>query len=277
MISFLTEKLRLEEATNPVSYESSRPACCEAEAVQRILCLAEAAGNAPVYIAHVSTRRGLQAIADARKRGLTVYAEVCPQHLILDNSCYRKSELEGFKYIMAPPARTRDDVDALWEGLESGAIDVIASDHCSFNLADKLIHGLRDFSECPGGIPGVETRLPLVFSQGVLKGRISIKRFVELVSTSPAKIMGLYPRKGSLKTGSDADIVILDPHQEKIIEPDNLRQNADYSPYEGMKVSGWPIGTLVRGRVVMHEGHLRAEKGWGEYIPRNPGGEKTPV
>jgi dihydropyrimidinase len=270
IINFLTEKLRAEHALSPIFYDFSRPDCCEVEAIQRILYLSEAAGNVPVYIAHVSTRRGLRVIAEARNRGMTVYTEVCPQHLLLDNSCYRTTDNQGLKYIMAPPARTKEDIEALWEGLENGLIDVIASDHCSFNLADKVLLGLKNFSKCPGGIPGVETRLPLIFCQGVLTGKISLTRFVDLVSTTPAKIMGLFPRKGSLAVGADADIVVFDPRQEKIINPSNLQQNADYSPYEGINVRGWPVTTLVRGHLVMHQERLVGEKGFGEYIYRYP-------
>jgi len=210
----------------------------------------------------------LQTIEEARARALTVYAEVCPQHLLLDDACYLEPELGGLKYIMAPPARKKEDCAALWNGLATGSIDVVATDHCSFNFADKLALGKEDFSKCPGGIPGVETRLPLIFSEGVLKNRLSLNRFVDVVSTAPARIMGLYPRKGTLAPGSDADVVILDPEHEKILSPGNLYHNADYSPYEGMRVRGWPLFTLVRGRVVMQRNQLLAEKGWGEYVPR---------
>jgi len=211
---------------------------------------------------------GLQAIEEGRRRGLTVFAEVCPQHLILDDSCYLEPEHGGLKYIMAPPARKKTDCAALWDGLTTGAIDVVATDHCSFNFADKLALGKDDYRKCPGGIPGVETRLPLLFSEGVLRGRLTLERFVDVVSTAPAKIMGLYPRKGTLAPGSDGDVVILDPALEKTITPGNLAQNADYSPFEGMRVRGWPAVTLVRGRIVMERGRLLAEKGWGEYVER---------
>jgi dihydropyrimidinase len=268
IISFLCHKFRAEGKRSPVYHALSRPDYCEAEAIRRVLYLAEAVGGAPVYIVHLSTALGLQAIEEARSRGLTVYAEVCPQHLLLDDSCYLEPEHGGLKYIMAPPARKKDDCATLWQGLATGAIDVVATDHCSFTFADKLALGKDDFSKCPGGIPGVETRLPLMFSEGVLKGRLSLNRFVEVVSTAPAKIMGLYPRKGNLAPGSDADVVILNKDGEKVITPENLAQNADYSPYEGMRVCGWPILTMVRGRVVMQQGRLLAEKGWGQYVER---------
>ena len=268
IVRFLRDKLRAEGRCAPIYHALSRPDYCEAEAIQRILHLAQAAGATEVYIVHLSTALGLQAIEEARGRGLTVYAEVCPQHLLLDDSCYLEPEHGGLKYIMAPPARKKEDCAALWHGLETGSIDVVATDHCSFNFADKLARGKEDFSKCPGGIPGVETRLPLLFSEGVLKGRLSLNRFVNVVSTAPARIMGLHPRKGTLAPGSDADVVILDPEHEKTLSPATLHHNADYSPYEGMRVRGWPMATLVRGRVVMRQGQLLAEKGWGEYVPR---------
>jgi dihydropyrimidinase len=268
IIAFLSDGFRAEGRLTPVYHALSRPDYSEAEAIQRILYLAEAAGNVPVYIVHLSTALGLQAIEKARQRGLTVYAEVCPQHLLLDDSCYLEPDHGGLKYIMAPPARKKENCAALWRGLGTGAIDVVATDHCSFMLADKVALGKDDFSKCPGGIPGVETRLPLIYSEGVLTKRLSLNRFVEVVSTAPAKTMGLYPRKGTLAPGSDADVVIFDPYHEKTITPANLFHNADYSPYDGMIVRGWPKVTLVRGRIVMEENRLVVEKGWGQHIAR---------
>ena len=280
IIGFLQDQFRAEGKHAPLYHALSRPDYCEAEAIRRILYLAEAAGGAPVYVVHLSTALGLQAIEEGRRRGLTVYAEVCPQHLLLDDSCYLEPEHGGLKYIMAPPARKRTDCDALWDGLSTGAIDVVATDHCSFNFADKLALGRDDYRKCPGGIPGVETRLPLMFSEGVLRGRLTLDRFVDVVSTAPAKIMGLYPRKGTLAPGSDGDVVILDPGLEKTLTPGNLAQNADYSPFEGVRVRGWPAVTLVRGRIVMQGGRLLAEKGWGEYVgrtgmPERPAGKEV--
>jgi len=268
IISFLKERLLAEGKRTPIYHALSRPDYCEAEAIQRILSLAEAAGGAPVYIAHLSTALGLQAIEEGRRRGLQAYAEVCPQHLILDDSCYLEPGYGGLKYIMAPPARKREDCAALWRGLAEGSIDVVATDHCSFNLAEKVALGKDDFTKSPSGIPGVETRLPLMFSEGFRRDRLSINRFVEVTAAAPARLMGLYPRKGALAPGSDGDVVLLDPDLEKTITPAHLFQNADYSPYEGMRVRGWPTLTLVRGRVVMVRGQLVAQKGWGQYIPR---------
>jgi dihydropyrimidinase len=268
IIDFLTRKNRDENKLAPKYHALSRPDYCEEEAVCRIISMAEAAGDVPVYIVHLSTAAGLKVIEAAQDKGLPVYTEVCPQHLLLEDSCYEEPDNKGLQYIMAPPARKAADNAALWQGLAKGSIEVVATDHCSFNFADKLERGKNDFSRAPGGIPGVETRLPLMFSEGVLKNRISLNRFVEVVSTAPARLMGLFPRKGNLTPGSDGDVVVFDPNLEKIITPNILRQNADYSPFEGRVVRGWPTTTIVRGRVVVQEGQLMVEKGWGQYIGR---------
>ena len=274
VIEFLRNKFRSEGKFAPFYHPLSRPDTCEADAIRRVLQLARAAGDVPVYIVHLSTALGLEAIESARLRGQPVHAEVCPQHLLLDDSCYREPGDNGLKYIMAPPARKQNDREALWRGLQRCAVDVVATDHCAFNFADKLALGKPDFSKCPGGIPGVETRLPLMHAEGVLKGRLSLNRFVDVVATAPAKIMGLYPQKGSLYPGADADVVIFDPALEKVVTPANLFHNADYSPYEGRRVRGWPILTMVRGRTVMAHNELLVEKGWGEYVNRQKGDTK---
>lgn len=268
IIEHLCRRFKAEGKTAPHYHPLSRPDYCEAEAVNRLISLARAAGEVPIYIVHLSTDAGLRHIVTAREMGLPVYAEVCPQHLLLHDACYRQPQHRGLQYIMAPPARSAEDGAALWRGLVQGSIDVVATDHCSFSFADKLARGKDDFSRCPGGIPGVETRLPLLFSEGVLQNRLSLNRFVEVLCTAPARLMGLFPRKGSLIPGADADVVVLDPNAEKQITPENLRQNADYSPYQGWRVRGWPRLTLVRGRVVVDQGRLLVDKGWGQYIGR---------
>jgi dihydropyrimidinase len=272
IIEYLLSKFRAEKKTAAKYHPLSRPAYCEAEAICRIISLAEAAGNVPVYIVHLSTAAGLAAIEAAQERGLPVYTEVCPQYLLLDDSCYEEPEQRGLQYIMAPPVRKVRDTEALWQGLAKGSVDVVATDHCSFTFAEKFAQGKDDFSKAPGGIPGVETRLPLLFSEGVLRNRISLNRFVEVISTAPAKLMGLFPRKGNLAPGADGDIVLFDPNLEKVITPNILRQNADYSPFAGRTVRGWPTTTIVRGRVVVHQGQLLVEEGWGEYISRRKAG-----
>ncbi len=272
IIEFLSQKFKALSKTAAKYHPLSRPDYCEAEAIYRIISFAEAAGNVPVYIVHLSTAAGLEVIESAQKRGQPVYTEVCPQHLLLDDTCYEEPDHRGLQYIMAPPTRKAADTDALWQGLAHGSIDIVATDHCSFTFAEKLAHGKDDFSKAPGGIPGVETRLPLLFSEGVLKKRISLNRFVEVVSTAPAKLMGLFPRKGNLAPGADGDVIIFDPDLEKTLTPNVLRQNADYSPFEGRKVRGWPTTTIVRGRVVVQKGQLLVEEGWGQYMSRRKAG-----
>lgn len=268
IIDYHIRRFKTEDKRAPKYHPLSRPEYCEAEAIYRIISLAEAVGKAPIYIVHLSTKAGLQVIEAAQDRGLPVYAEVCPQHLLLEDSCYLEPNGKGLQYIMAPPARKAEDTAALWHGLARGSIDVVATDHCSFSFADKMAKGRDDFSRCPGGIPGVETRLPLLFSEGVLQDRISLNRFVEVISSAPAQLMGLFPRKGHLAPGADADVIVFDPNEEKTITPKNLRQNADYSPFEGRHVRGWPVVTIVRGRVVVQQGQLLVKKGWGQYINR---------
>ncbi len=270
IIDFLNNRLSKKNLKDPYSHALTRPGCSEAEAIYRLISMSEALGGVPIYIVHLSTAAGLAAIEAARARGFEVYAEVCPQHLLLTDSCYHEPNNKGLKYMMAPPPRKKEDVEALWQGLARGTIDVVATDHCSFNFSDKLALGKDNFRLAPGGIPGVETRLPLLFSEGVLKKKISINRFVEVVSTAPAKLMGLFPQKGHLTPGADGDVIVFDPHLEnnKIITPKNLRQNADYSPYEGRAVRGWPTTTVVRGQLVVHENQLLVEKGWGQYVNR---------
>lgn len=268
IIDFLRGRLTGDAIKTPYSHALTRPGCSESEAIYRLISLSEALGGVPIYIVHLSTAAGLAAIEAARSRGLPVYAEVCPQHLLLTDSCYHEPNNQGLRYIMAPPPRKKEDLAALWQGLACGTIDVVATDHCSFNFSTKLTTGRDDIRCAPGGIPGVETRLPLLFSEGVLTKKISLPRFVEVTATAPARLMGLFPRKGHLNPGGDGDVVIFDPDLEKIITPNILRQNADYSPYEGKTVRGWPITTIIRGRLVVHENRLLVDKGWGQYIKR---------
>jgi dihydropyrimidinase len=256
--------------TAAIYHAESRPDFCEAEAISRVLDLALTAGQTPVYIVHLSTALGLERIKQARKNGQVVLAETCPQYLLLDASCYAQADFAGLKYVMAPPLRTPADQTSLWRALRDGDIDTVATDHCPFDFTLKLKLGKEDFSRCPGGIAGVETRVALMFSEGVGKNRINLNRFVEVVSTAPAKIMGLYPQKGELRPGADADIVILDPNRQVTISHSRLHHNVDYTPFEGRKVNGWPVLTLVRGRVVVKDNMFVGEKGFGQFIKRKP-------
>jgi len=266
----LREEFARDGKLAPIYHALSRPDTAEAEAIEGVLELARECGDVPVYIVHLSTAKGLAVIEKARAEGQKVLAETCPQYLLLDRSCYEQADHEGLKYIMAPPLRGKEDQEALWRGLAGGSIAVVATDHCSFSFADKLKYGRDDFRQCPGGCPGVETRLPLLYSEGVAKGRFGIERFVELVAANPARIMGLYPRKGCLQPGADADIVLWDPNLVKIVTRTTLHQRCDYTPFAGMQVAGWPVLTMVRGRVVIKGDEFLGEKGFGKFLERTP-------
>ncbi|MEJ2642682.1 MAG: dihydropyrimidinase [Desulfosarcinaceae bacterium] len=270
IIRFLQEGFFAAGKTEPIYHALSRPDLCEAEAVHRIVQLAAVADDAPLYVVHLSTAEGMAHVRAAQALGQRVFAETCPQYLLLDEERYLENEGGGFKYIMAPPARPRENQVFLWEGLQSGVIQVVATDHCPFDLALKQRLGADDFRLTPGGLPGVETRLPLLYSEGVVPGRLSLEKFVAVMATNPAKLMGLYPRKGTLAPGSDADLVIFDPDRRVTIRNKQLHQRVDYTPYEGWTVTGWPETTLVRGRVVVDRGRLLATRGYGRYIPRLP-------
>lgn len=263
IIGKLQEKYADEGSLTPIYHAKSRPDYSESEAIHEILTIA---GDRPVYIVHLSTKKGLQLIRKARENGQNVYCETCPQYLTMTEDKY--NEPDGLKYIMAPPLRKQEDVDALWEGLADGTIDVVATDHCSFSYADKIMFGQGDFRKVPGGAPGVETRIPLLFSEGVLAKRISLERFCELIAEKPAKLMGLFPKKGIIEIGSDADFCILDSRENKSVTIEKLHQKCDYTPYEGMNVTGWPVTTVSRGEVIVNNGQFTGNIGRGHFIAR---------
>ncbi|MFK5926563.1 MAG: dihydropyrimidinase [Desulfuromusa sp.] len=267
-IKRLREKYGQEGKLTAIYHAKSRPDYAESDAIRRILEIAARCGNVPVYIVHLSTAKGLEEIKKARQKGQQVFAETCPQYLLLNQSCYEQEGGEGLKYIMAPPLRTAEDQEALWQGVIDGSIDVIATDHCSFSFADKVKYGKDDFRQCPGGCPGVETRLPIIYSAAVDKGLFSINRFVALVATNPAKIMGLYPRKGALQVGADADLILWNPNLEKTVSVETLHQKCDYTPFAGMTTKGWPVLTMVRGEVIVNNGIFSGGKGSGCFIKR---------
>ncbi len=267
MIKFLTQRLLAENKTDPIYHAYSRPNCCEEEAVGRA-CLITQLINGRLYIVHLSTAEGLARIEEAQARGVRVYAETCPQYLLLDESLYNEPDFGGAKYVMSPPLRKEKDRAALWDGIRRGTIQLIGSDHCPFFFETQKTMGKDDFTKIPNGAPGVETTLPLLYSEGVVKGRITVNKLVEVFSTNPAKVYGLYPRKGTISVGSDADIVILDPEKEVTLSVDVLHQNVDYTPYEGFRVKGYPVTTLVRGKVICSDGEFLGEKGYGKFLPR---------
>ena len=267
IVTALTERLRQGDSSDPALHPQSRPDYAEAEAIYRLIRLARAAGEVPIYIVHLSTAAGLDIIREARDQGSVVYAETCPQYLCLTETCYQRPD--GLACIMAPPLRREKDCAALWQGLADGAIDVVATDHCSFSLARKQALGSEDIFRTPGGIPGVETRLPILYSEGVARGRISLQRFVELVAANPARIMGLSPAKGEIAVGADADLTILDPDKRLTLDCGTLHQQVDYTPFAGLAVQGWPETVLIRGQVVVEAGRLRAAPGSGGFVARH--------
>ncbi|MEG0773941.1 dihydropyrimidinase [Clostridium sp.] len=270
IINYLRSYYSSKGLYQPIYHAKSRPVEAEGEAVNRIINIAAMAKDAPLYIVHLSTKLGLQYIKTAKERGQkNIFAETCPQYLILDEEEYNLPNNEGLKFIMSPPLRQSYNKEALWNGIKDGHIQVVATDHCPFNFKKEKQMGIEDFTKCPNGAPGVETRMALLFSEGVSKNRISINKFVEITCTNPAKIFGLYPKKGTIAVGSDADIVILDPHKEFIITKSMLHENVDYTPYEGIKVIGYPELTMVRGAIVAKNNEFVGKKGLGKFIKRS--------
>ena len=252
----------------PAQHAATRPEAVEAEAVYRAICLTEISGCS-LYIVHVSTERALNLIREAQRRGLPVTAETCPQYLLLDESYYEKADFEAAKYVMSPPLRNRNNQAALWQGLADGTICCVGSDHCSFNFHGQKELGREDFSCIPNGAPGVENRLGLLYTFGVEAQRLSLRQFVQATSAGAAKLFGLYPRKGLLGIGSDADIVVWDPAQRSTIHAETQTQNVDYNAYEGFAQAGAVRHIFLRGNHEVKDGRLQAGL-LGEYLPRKP-------
>lgn len=271
VIRYLVRKHEDRKEIAPKFHSTSRPVAAEREATHRALSLAEVV-DVPLMIVHVSNRAAIEEIERARRRGLKIAGETCPQYLVLTADNLDLSGLEGAKFVCSPPPRDIESQEACWEGLKQNIFDVFSSDHCPFRFDDpegKTSEAARkSFRWIPNGIPGVETRLPILFSEGVVKGRIDLNRFVALTSTNHAKMYGLYPRKGTLSVGSDADIVIWDPSAKGQIQNRLLHHGADYSPYEGMEVTGAPKTVLLNGEVAIRDGKLMATKGSGRYLRR---------
>jgi dihydropyrimidinase len=254
--------------TGPKHHMLTRPTTAEAEATNRAIRLAEMAG-APVYFVHLSCADALDVVRSARDRGLPVHAETCPHYLFLTNKEYDRPGFEGAKYVMTPPLRQQHDQDALWQGLAGNDLQVISTDHCPFCFKGQKELGKDDFSLIPNGAPGVESRLSMVYDGGVRGGRLSLNRFVDLVSTAPARMMGLYPRKGTIAVGSDADLVIFDPNATLTISAATHHSKMDYSLYEGMEVTGVPTTVLVRGEPVLVDRQFVGTPGSGRFLKRD--------
>ncbi len=233
---------------------------------QRAIALAMLA-EAPLYVVHVSCAYSLHAVAAARAKGLAVWGETCPQYLYLDDGCYAAPGFEGAKFVCTPPLRSDADTEALWVGLQRHELQVVSTDHAPFNYHGQKELGLNDFTRIPNGLPGVEHRVILLYD-GVRNGKLDIQHFVDLVSTAPAKLFGLFPRKGTIAPGSDADLLIFDPERTSTISAATQHQRVDYTPYEGRRLQGMPDTVLLRGRVIVRDGEYVGGKGGGQYLAR---------
>ena len=280
-IEWMTEQLLLAGKTAPKYHAASRPPLVEREATHRAISLAEFV-DVPILIVHVSSAEAIEQIAIARQRGLRIYGETCPQYLYLTAEDLEiGDDFEGAKCVCSPPPRDKANQEKVWHAIANGTFDVVSSDHAPYSFdgpGGKKVGGTdAPFNKIPNGVPGVATRLPLLFSGGVSQGRISLSRFVALASTNAAKLYGLYPRKGTIAVGSDADIAIWDPARRVTITNDLLLHNVDYTPYEGIEVTGWPETVISRGEVVVEAGEITGEEGRGQYLscskpdPARPG------
>jgi dihydropyrimidinase len=273
-IRFLTDRLERAGQTAPYFHGKSRPIAVEREATHRAISLAELI-DVPIVIVHVSNREAMEEIRRAQTRGLKIRGETCPQYLVLTEDDMQGLNMEGAKYVCSPPPRDHASQLACWEGLQTGVFSLFSSDHCPFRYdeAGKLTpKGRTSFRWVPNGIPGVETRLPILFSEGVTRGRITLNQFVAFTATNHAKTYGL-KNKGSIAVGYDADIALWDPNKTATLSQAGLHHGADYTPYEGMEITGWPVATMLRGRFVVRDGELVGAKGQGRYVSRGkPGG-----
>lgn len=267
IIQATAARLKEQGVTGPEGHPLSRPDEAEAEAIHRLLTVARLV-DVPVVV-HLSTEKGLEEIRRTRAMGQKVYVETCPQYLLLDDSLYAQPDFRGARYVCSPPLRKKRDQAALWEALAKGEIDTVSTDRCSFTLAQKDA-GRGDFSKIPGGMPGAEERVSLLYTYGVETGRLPLTELVRRLSANPAKLYGMYPRKGALLPGSDADVVIWNPDVETVIHRENRHSACDYAPYEGWRLKGRAETVFLRGEKIVEDGELR-RPGTGIYIAREVG------
>ncbi|MDP6928102.1 MAG: dihydropyrimidinase [Planctomycetota bacterium] len=267
MVVELQERLIAEGKTGPRYHALSRPPLVEGEATGRAIMLSRMTQE-PLYVVHVTCKESVEAIARARMEGARVYGETCTQYLLLDDSVYDKPEFEGAAYVMSPPIRPKGHQEILWNALQSGVLQTVATDHCPFNLHGQKDMGKDDFRKIPNGAAGIENRLSLLWTHGVSTGRLSRCEFVDLTSTQAAKIFGLYPRKGAIAVGSDADIVVWDPDATSTISASSHRHRCDRSIFEGFEVKGSPSHVICNGRVQFANGDLKVERGAGRFLER---------
>jgi dihydropyrimidinase len=267
VIDVLIERALAEGKTAPIYHALTRPPRAEAEAVGRAIAIAEIAGT-PVYIVHVTSEDALNQVREARDRGVPVFAETCPQYLLLSIEELERPGFEGAKYVLTPPLRPKEHQPKLWDGLRDDHLQVVSTDHCPFCFADQKTLGKDDFTKIPNGGPGIENRLQLIYHYGVNSGKLSLNRFVEVVSTAPARIFGLYPTKGEIAPGSDADVVIWDPNAAHTISARTHHMRVDYSMFEGFEVRGNARTVLSRGEVIVDDGKFLGKAGRGNYLKR---------
>jgi dihydropyrimidinase len=267
VIDVIIARALAEGKTAPVYHALTRPPRAEAEAVHRAIALAEIAG-APVYIVHLSSEDALNQVREARDRGVPAFAETCPQYLLLSIEELERPNFEGAKYVFTPPLRPKEHLPKLWDGLKHYHLQVVSTDHCPFCFADQKILGKDDFTKIPNGGPGIENRLQLIYHHGVNAGKFSLNRFVELTSTTPARLFGMYPKKGEIAPGSDADLVIWDPNAAYTISAATHHMRVDYSMFEGYQVRGNARTVLSRGEVIVDGGEFLAKAGSGNYLKR---------
>ena len=277
LIQLLVQDALAAGNTSPKYHMLTRPPEAEAEATARVIRLAEYTGT-PLYIVHLSASGALEAVAEARERGAHLHAETCPHYLFLDTGEYERPGFEGAKYVMSPPLRTADHGEALWQGLKSGDLDVIATDHCPFTFGEEPYGrkmskqaGTEAFNKIPNGAPGIEERMPLIFD-GFRKRGLSLNRFVETTATNPAKLFGMFPRKGTISVGSDADIVIFDPDETWTIKASENHSRMDYSLFEGFEVTGKVKKVFCRGNLIVDGDEWLGREGMGEYLSRGESG-----
>jgi dihydropyrimidinase len=269
-IDVIVQRALAEGKRAPKYHALTRPVTLEAEATSRAIALAEIAGT-PVYIVHLSCNEALEKVREARDRGLRVYAETCPQYLYLSLENMDAPGFESAKYVFTPPLREKWHQEKLWQGLAQDDLQVVSTDHCPFCMKEQKELGKDDFTKIPNGGPGIEHRLSLVYNGGVHGGKFSPNRFVQLVSTAPAKLFGLYPRKGTVAVGSDADLIVFDPNEEQIISVKTHHMRVDYSMFEGTRVKGTTKTVLSRGRTIIDNGRFTGKAGAGEFLRReNP-------
>jgi dihydropyrimidinase len=266
MIDYLIAKHRGEGKLEPLYHYLSQPEVTEAEASGRFADMANYTG-CPGYIVHLTCEGALNAVRNATRRNQKVFVETCIQYLLLDASLYEQN-FEGAKWVMSPPLREKKDQATLWAGINQGLVNVVATDHCPFMWEQKLM-GKDDFSKIPNGHPAIENRMELLFSEGVRKGRISLNKYVEVASANAAKIFGMFPKKGTIAIGSDADILIMDPNKKHTLSAKSHHMNVDYSAYEGWEVTGKVETVLLRGRVAIDNNECLVEKGYGQFVKRN--------